>query len=209
MNTQEENVQNKGAGMRLSIKKRFTAKRLALMAVFVALAFSVSIFSFSLFPATPVSFLEIDFGNVFILLISFLLGPIEGVIVCVLKESLHMFTGKTGGVGELANMLMTSAYILLPSIVYQYRKGLKPVVLSLCGGCILGTSGALLVNRFITFPLFEKLFPQAFLGMSAAAFFNASFGLILAFNIIKTVAISFLSVLLYKRLSNFLKKMKI
>ena len=201
MEQQEQNKKTGGAGTRLSLKKRFSAKRLALMAVFVALSFSVSLLSFPIFPASPVFFLELDFGNVFILLISFLLGPVEGVIVCVLKETLRIMAGSTGGVGELANMLMTSAYILLPSIVYQYKKGIKSVIITLCIACLLGTGAALIVNRFITFPLF--------LGKNGAGVFNEGFWLIVAFNVIKTAVISILTLLLYKRLSNFLKKLKI
>ena len=196
-----ENKQTIGVGMRSQLKKRFTAKRLALMGIFVALSFVVSLLSFSIFPTSPVFFLELDFGNVFILLISFLLGPVEGVIVCVLKETLRIFAGSTGGVGELANMLMTSAYILLPSIVYQYRKGIKSVALTLGLACVIGTIAALLVNRFITFPLF--------LGDAGAGVFLEGFWLIVAFNLIKTVSIGVLTLLLYKRLSNFLKKAKI
>ncbi len=187
--------------MRLQIKTRFTAKRIALMGIFVALAFLVSLLSFSIFPASPVFFLELDFGNVFILLISFLLGPIEGVIVCVLKETIRIMAGSTGGVGELANMLMTSAYILLPSIVYQYRKGIKTVAATLVGACLIGTAAALLVNRFITFPLF--------MGEQGAVVFAECFWLIASFNLIKTASIGVLTLLLYKRLSNFLKKIKI
>lgn len=198
---EQENKKTTGAGMRSMLKKRFSAKRLALMAIFVALSFVVSLLSFSIFPGSPVFFLELDFGNVFILLISFLLGPVEGVIVCVLKETLRIFAGSTGGVGELANMLMTSAYILLPSIVYQYRKGLKTVALTLAAACLIGTAAALLINRFITFPLF--------LGERGAAVFAEGFWLIVAFNLIKTVSIGVLTLLLYKRLSNFLKKIKI
>lgn len=209
---ERENLQMMGAGTdstevkpskKAQIKRRFSSKRLALMAIFVALSFSVSILSFSLFPTSPVFFLELDFGNVFILLIAFLLGPIEGVIVCVLKELLHIliFAGHTGGVGELANILMTSAYILLPSIVYQYKKGIKWVVVTLAAACFIGTGAALLVNRFITFPLF--------LGDNGAATFKQGFWLIVAFNFIKTISISALTLLLYKRLSVFLKRMKI
>ena len=205
MDTQEKKTKTAGSGIRTSLKNRFTAKRLALMAIFVALSFSVSLLSFSVFPSSPVFFLELDFGNVFILLISFLLGPIEGVIVCVLKECLRILAGSTGGVGELANMLMTSAFILLPSIVYQYRKGLKWVVWALVGACLIGTAAALVVNRFITFPLFGELF----LHTDGAALFFANFWLIVAFNLIKTAAISILTLLLYKRLSNFLKRIKI
>lgn len=187
--------------MKTNDKKRFTAKRIALMAVFVALSFCISLLSFSIFPASPVFFLELDFGNVFILLISFLLGPVEGIIVCVLKESLRVFAGSTNGVGEVANMITTSAYILLPSILYQWKKGFKVVIPSLVGACFIGTAVALLTNRFITFPWF--------LGANALATFESGFWLIVAFNFIKTVSVSILTLLLYKRLSNFLKKWKI
>ena len=180
--------------------KKVSAKRLALMAVFVALAFTVSLFDFPIFPAVP--FLKLDFGNVFILLISFLLGPVEGVIVCVLKELFRALAGSTGGVGEIANALTTSAYLLLTSVVYRYKKGLAVVVPCLCGACLIGTGAALLCNRFITFPMF--------LGAEAGvALFYESFWLIVAFNLIKTASIGILTMLLYKRLSAFLKKLKI
>ncbi len=184
-----------------TVRKHFTAKRIALMAVFVALSFAVSLISLPIMKATPVFFLELDFGNVFILLIAFLLGPIEGVIVCVIKETIRILAGSTGGVGELANMLMTTGYILLPSVVYRFRKGLKTVTISLVGACLIGTATALLVNRFITFPLY--------LGAKGAEVFQAGFWYIVLFNLIKTAAISILTLLLYKRMSVFLKKMKI
>ena len=84
-----------GAGMRSMLKKRFSAKRIALMGVFVALSYGVSFLEFPIFPPAP--FLKLDFGNVFILLISLLLGPIEGIIVCVLKECLRLIGSTSGG----------------------------------------------------------------------------------------------------------------
>lgn len=191
----------KNGGDRYALKRRFTAKRLALTAVFVALSFLVSLWSFSIFPGSPVAFLELDFGNVFILLVSFLLGPLEGIIVCVLKETLRIMAGSTGGVGELANMIVTTSYILLPSVVYQYKKSLKIVLITLSFACFIGTGAALVVNRFITFPMY--------MGSKGGDVFWACFWLITAFNLIKTAVIGGLTVLLYKRLSLFLKKLKI
>ena len=181
------------------IKKRLSAKRLALMAVFVALSYAVSFLEVPLFPATP--YLKLDFGNVFILLISFLLGPVEGVIVCAIKEGLRVLGSSSGGVGEIANFLVTTSYILLPSIVYQYKKGLKIVIPCLLAACVIGTGAALLANRFINFPLY--------MGEGAAAVFAGAFWFIVAFNLIKTLSIGLLTILLYKRLSNFLKKWEI
>ena len=65
----------------------------------------------------------------------------------------------------------------------------------------IATGVALLTNRFINFPLY--------MGAGAAKVFAESFWFILAFNLVKTVAISILTLLLYKRLSNFLKRWKI
>ena len=192
-----KNQERHNEGMRGSWKKHFSTKRIVLMAVFVALSYVVSLFDFPIFPAVP--FLKLDFGNVFILLIAFLLGPMEGVIVCVLKESLRMIGGTI--VGELANMMITCSFILVPAIVYQFKKGLKWVVPCLAIACVIATGVALLTNRFINFPLY--------MGAGAAAVFAESFWFIFAFNLIKTLSISILTLLLYKRLSNFLKRWKI
>lgn len=189
----ETKVANQG------IKRRLSAKRLAFMAIFVALAYAVSFWEIPVFPATP--YLKLDFGNVFILLTAFLLGPVEGIVVCALKESLRMIGSSSGGVGELANMAATTAFILLPSIAYRFRKGLRWVIPCLVAACFIGTGAALITNRFITFPLYMK--------GAAATVFKDAFWFIVAFNLIKTASVSLLTVLLYKRLSNFLKKLKI
>jgi riboflavin transporter FmnP len=200
---QREKEQTIGVCMETPRKKgwwqrHFTAKRMALMGIFVALSYAVSFLEFPIFPSA--TFLKLDFGNVFITLISFLLGPIEGLLVCLLKEGLRALSSSTGGVGELANICVTCSFIIIPAFVYQFKKGIKIVVLCLMIACLLGTGVALITNRFIMFPLF--------MGKGAAAFFEKNFWLVLAFNLIKTLSVSILTLLLYKRLSNFLKNNK-
>jgi riboflavin transporter FmnP len=175
------------------MRKHFTAKRIAFMAVFVALSYVVSWIEIPI-----VEPFKLDFGNVFILLVAFLFGPVEGVVVCALKEALRMIGSSSGGVGELANMLVTCSYILVPSLVYRFKKGLKWVIPCLVAACLIATATALLTNRFINFPLY--------MGDGAAAAFENLFWVIVGFNLGKTVAVSVVTVLLYKRLSNFLKK---
>ena len=173
---------------------RLSAKRIALMAMFVALSYAVSWIEIPI-----VEPFKLDFGNVFILLIAFLLGPVEGVIVCVLKETLRMIGSSSGGVGELANMLVTCSFILFPAMLYRYNKGLRVVCTSLLAACAVATLTALITNRYITFPLYMG----AELGVTM---FAQLFGTIVCFNLFKTMAVSILTILLYKRLSNFFKK---
>ena len=188
------------------IKEKVTAKRIALIAVFVALSYVVSFLEIPM-PLLGATFLKLDFGNVFILLISFLLGPVEGVIVCLLKESLRLIGGT--GAGELANFIVTSVFLLLPSITYQYRKNLKTVIWTLSVSCIIASALSLLTNRFIVFPAYALVLGGSIFGMTVAEAFSAFWVAILIFNVIKTVAVALFTMLLYKRLSNFLKKYKI
>lgn len=92
LKTSDQNGKKRSAGA--AFKKMFSAKRIALMAIFTALSFVVSMLEFPIFPQAE--FLKLDFGNVFIMLIGFLLGPVEGMIVLVIKELLYIPVGGTG-----------------------------------------------------------------------------------------------------------------
>ena len=82
-------------------------------------------------------------------------------------------------------------------------------MISLSGACLLATGCALIANRFIIFPTYAVLFGGSIFGMTVTEAFSAFWLAVLIFNLIKTVCISVLTLLLYKRLSNFLKKLKI
>lgn len=175
-------------------KTFFTAKKIATMAIMTALAYCVRFIEFPIFPAAM--FLELDFSGVFILLVGFLYGPIEGVIVLVIEELLHLPVGSTGGVGEVANIIAMSVFILIPSVAYRFKKGLKVVIPSLIASTILLGAVSLLVNRYINFPFFMK--------DAAAESFAALWYYVLFFNLIKGAAISVITYLLYKPLSKLL-----
>ena len=178
-------------------------KKIVFTAMLSALSYGVSFLEFPIFPAAP--FLKLDFSSVFILLVGFMFGPLYGVGACSIKELICFITkSSTGGVGEIANFLVISAFILLPSVLYRYRKGLKIVVFSLVGACLIQVAVALLVNRFINFPLYmgETLFVGGPISIGA---FSNLWIFVLLFNLIKSVAVSIVTVLLYKRVSFLIK----
>ncbi len=173
-----------------------TTKRIVFTAVFSALAYAVSYLEFPIFPAAP--FLKLDFSAVFIALVAFMFGPIAGITACGVKELLCFITkSSTGGVGELANFIVISGFILLPSIVYCFKKGILTVILTLLAGCLIQVALSLLVNRFINFPLY--------MGEGATVAFNKLWIFVLLFNLIKSIAISIITIMLYKRLSKIIK----
>ena len=175
----------------------FDAKKITKTAIFVALSFIISILEFPLFPQA--GFLKLDFSNVFILIGGFSLGPVYGVIILFCKELLCLIKTSTY-VGQIANFLMGLSYILLPTLIYKYKKGIKVVIMSLILATFLQVGVSLVVNRFINFPLYLP-------GMPKEAIVNAfysSFWFIILFNLIKGVAVAFLTILLYKKTKKIL-----
>ena len=190
------------------MNKTFSAKNIAGMAIFTALAFVTYciIPEIPIFPGTPASFLKLDFSNVFIMLAGFMYGPLPAVIIIVVKELLHLPFGTTMGVGELANVIMTVSYVLLPSIVYIKRKGISVVIISLLIACVLQIAFSLIVNRFINFPFFIWMYKIPF---TPAEYFGALWVYVLAFNAIKSVSVSIVTFLVYKRISYLFKKINL
>lgn len=190
------------------MKNVFTTKNIAGMAVFAALSFVVYLLEIPIFAGTPASFLELDLSNVFVMLAGFMYGPIPAVIITVVKELIHITVGSTGGVGELANIIITTSYVLVPSIVYYYKKGIKTVIITLLIACVVQTGISLIVNKFINFPFFMGSVPFVSTETSNSMF-SMLWTYVLAFNAIKSVVISLITVLLYKRISYLFKKINL
>ena len=180
----------------------FTATRIAYIAIFTALSFALRFWEIALLPGTPVGFLKLDFSNIFPLLGGFALGPIAGVTIGVLKEVLWMFFSSTGGVGELANIVMLLPFVLIPSIGYKYHKGIKSVLLFVSIACVCEVIWCFPVNWLLNFPVFVG-FNWEF-GMS---FFinNYVWGWVMLFNLIKWVVTAVVVMLIYKSISQLIK----
>ena len=174
----------------------FTAKKIAVIAVFTALAFGVSLLEFPIFPAAP--YFKLDFSFAVLLLASYSLGALAGEIVAVLSIALHLLVSSSAGAGEVANIIMAQVFAVLPAVVYKYHRNFKTVVISLCVAIVVNCGLGLLSNRFLIFPLF--------FGDGAAENFNAVWYFALAFNFIKGLANAVITILLYKRLKFLLNK---
>lgn len=195
---EQEEKTSKGDRIKAVFREHFSAPRLAYMALFTALAYAVTFLEFPIFPATP--FLKFDFSNVFFLIEGFIFGPVEAIVSIGIKECLSLIDSQTAGVGELANFIMSTAYIILPAMGYRFLKGRKWVSLFLVFACLLQVSVSFLVNRYINYPFFGTLF-----GFDGVEMFNSTYEFVLLFNLIKSVSISVLVFFVYKPLSKFIK----
>ena len=102
----DENVMN------LNTKKHkiFTTKNMILVAMFGAISMALMMVDFPI-PIAP-AFMKFDFADLPAMLATFMMGPIEGILVCIVKLALRlMIRGtETAFVGELANLIAAIAY---------------------------------------------------------------------------------------------------
>lgn len=189
-------VQNRTAKQALA--EYFTATRIAYIAIFTALSYGLRFLEFSLLPAIP--YLKLDFSNIFPLLGGFALGPVAGMTIGILKELLWMFFSSTFGVGEIANIVIMLPFVLIPSIAYKWRKGIKSVLVFITIGCIAQVIWSFPVNWLLNFPVFVGFNWE--LGMST---FMGVWYWVILFNLIKAVSISVIVLLIYKSVSQLIK----
>ena len=188
-----------------AFKNYFTATRISYIAIFTALAYVLYLpyFEFPIIPAVP--YLKIDFSNTFVMIAGFSLGPVAGMVVGILKEILHSLTfSQTVGIGELANILMMTPFVLLPSILYKKHKGIKSVIISLVLACLLQTAVSVPVNYTLTFPFFLSVSAGKTWTEGMEFYLSVWYWAVL-FNFVKTLLISAAVMLLYKPLSRVIK----
>ena len=182
-----------------NLKTHFAATNIAYMALFTALAFAVSFLEFPIFPAA--SFLKMDFANIFFMIEGFIFGPVEAILSIGVKELLCWAKSSTGGIGEIANFLMSTAYVIVPSVIYRFKKGRWWVALYLFFACIVQIGVSLLVNRYINFPLYGTL-----IGFDGVETFYDLWPFVVYFNIVKSIVISVIVFVIYKPLSRVIRK---
>ena len=88
----------------VTTKPRVTTRALVMTAMLSAIAFILMFINFSV-PFMP-SFIKLDISELPALIGSFSLGPVYGVVICLVKNLLNLTQTSTGGVGELSNFLL-------------------------------------------------------------------------------------------------------
>lgn len=166
-------------------------------------------------PLMP-GFIKLDLSNVISLLAGFSMGPIAGVIVCLIKNVIQLIIkglGTTMGIGNIFDFVTSAAFVLTASLIYVKHKTKKAAVIGCLIGTLVFTVISLPLNYFIVYPIYFKAFggEAAILGMykeimpgvknifSALCIFN------LPFTFVKGIVCALVTILIYKPLSPVLK----
>lgn len=167
-------------------------------------------------PFAP-AFYELNFSEVAVLISGFALGPLAAVITELIKILLNLVINgtDTAFVGELSNFLMGIAFVLPASFVYKYKKSLSGAIIGMVTGTVsLAVIGGivnyyLMIPAYVTFMGFEMEMIIG-LGNKVNSSITDLWSLILLatvpFNLVKGVACSLITGLIYKRVSPLLHK---
>lgn len=191
-----------------------SAKSVAFIAIFAAIA------AVLMFPEIPLffapSFYEIDLSEIPVLICTFYLGPVAGVACEFMKIVLKLLLKGTSTlfVGDFANFVVGCSLILPASIVYHCNKTKKGAVIGLAIGTLVMTVFGSLFNAVYLLPKFAQIYGmplEAIIAMGTQV--NASITsvstlvlfAVVPFNILKGILVSFLTMLLYKRVQRLLR----
>ena len=193
--------------MKKNTTATFHITRCGILAAIAAILF------LPIFEIPVVAFYKLDFSTLPAILAGFAMGPLQGAAVVLLKDIFHLTMTSTGGIGELADFIMSCSYVIPASLIYRRCKTRKNALTAMIVSTLIMTVVASLVNNFIMLPLYQSFMPMEAIiqaGTDVLPFISTKTELILfitaPFNIIKGFALSFGTFLLYKRISPLLHK---
>ena len=191
--------------------RQHNVRYMTVTAMLSAVAFALMFFEFSI-PFLVPSFIQMDLSELPALIGAFAMGPWYGVIICLIKNLIHLLITTTGGVGELSNFILGAAFVLPAGLIYQRKKTKKNAVI----GSVLGAAFIALLsvasNYFIVYPvytaflpmdtilaMYQEILPSADTLLKCLVIFN------MPFTFVKGMLSVIITLLIYKHISPIIK----
>ncbi len=190
-------------------KRLLSTKNVVVMGMLGALAAVLMLFEVPL-PFIAPSFYGLDLSEVPILVGTFALGPAAGVLMEVVKILIKLVLKptSTGFVGEFANLVFGCAMVLPAGLIYRFHKTKKGAMTAMAAGTVIMSLVAIVGNALVMIPFYSKFMPLENI-LAAGAAINPAVGNVWTFaafcvgpfNLVKGVVVSFITALVYKRIS--------
>ncbi len=154
-------------------------------------------------------FLKLDFSLVIVMVGGFLVGPVAVIPITFIKALVSFLSTDTGGVGELADFIISTCFAFPFAYTYKKMGGTGGLII----GCALGTisiaiAGAV-ANYFILLPFYSLTIPldtiwalcakinPIIVDLKSYIMYGA-----IPFNVVKGLIISAAAIIVIKALSN-------
>ncbi len=188
-------------------------KFIAVVGIMSAVGFVLMLLEFPL-PFLIPGFIKFDFSELPALITAFAYGPLSGMVVCLLKNVLHLPFTTSNCIGELSNFILGAIFVGVAGLVYKKNKSRKTALIGTLLGAVIMALVSIPSNYYIVYPAFSVIYGlpmEVIIGMykallpSADNLFKALFIFNLPFNFAKGMIDAGICFLVYKRLSPLLK----
>lgn len=193
--------------------KKQTIRGITVSAIMGAVGFLLMCLEFPM-PFIIPEFIKFDFSELPALIVSFAFGPMYGVLVCAVKNILHLFITTSAGVGELSNFLLGAVFTATAGTIYRHIRNRKGALIgSICGAFVMAVI-SVLTNYAVVYPayvviyglpmdaiigMYKTLLPTADNLLKALLIFN------FPFNFVKGIIDAALCFCIYKKISPVLR----
>ena len=201
----------------MSTSKQSSAYRIRMLtttAMLGAMAGVLMLFEFPLAFIAP-SFYRIDLAEIPVMIGTFAFGPIQGVVIELIKILLFLiFKGtSTGFVGELANFIIGVAMVIPAGLIYKRKKTKKNAIIGMAISTVVMAVVGVFLNAFVMIPLYSAFMPIEQIieaGKAIIPWVSDTFTFcllcVLPFNLIKGIIVSVIVAFIYKPLSKLIHK---
>ena len=129
------------------------------VAMLSAVAYILQFLEFPL-PMLIPSFIKLDFSELPALIGAFAYGPVAGVVVCFIKNVIHLVNSQSGGVGELSNFLLGAVFVYTAGLIYRKSHSRKGAIAGSVTGAILMAVLSIFINYYIVYPIYTAFMPM-------------------------------------------------
>lgn len=190
-------------------KKILSIRDLVQIGMFGALAAVLMLFEFPL-PFIAPSFYELDLSEIPVLIGTFSMGPVAGVLIELIKILLKLVLKgtSTAYVGDVANFVIGCFFLLPAGIIYKVKKTKKSAVTGMAAGTLVMAAAGAVMNAYVLLPFYSQFYGMPMEALIAAGTEVNSlitsiptFVLVavVPFNLIKGIIVSLITYLVYKR----------
>lgn len=201
-------------------EKFFTTKKMAVIGVLSAMAAVLMVLDFPI-PFIPGSIYKFDFSELPVMIGAFAYGPATGVVMEFMKILIKLLIKgtSTAFIGELANFVVGCSFIIPAAVIYFNNKTKKRAIIACVVATVSITVFSMIFNWLYLIPAFIKFFTEqgrtttmadiVKLGTKANSMISDETTFILLatgpFNLLKGIAVSIVTMVVYKPLSRFMK----
>ena len=166
-------------------------------------------------PGFP-SFLEIHFDEIPAFIAGFAYGPLTGFCVILLKTLIKLPISNTVLVGELSDLVFSTAFILPATLIYKKNRKIKGALIGLGVGFVCQVIVATVLNVYLSIPFYVEFYGVP-LDVLLKAYKDNPIGdikwayalvAVVPFNLIKNSIVVVITILIYKPLRKLIEKVR-